>query len=378
MNNKGVIIIGGHVQALGILRIFYKYNIPAIILDDKKLNIARFSKYCKGFIFYKYGQLLNKLIALGHSKNYVDWLVLPTNDLHVEILSKNKNLLGEYFKIGIDEWDRTICSYNKKITYTIAKKINIPIPETFFPNNIDEVIKLEINFPCIIKPAIMHTFYHSMKKKVLICKNRSELIKNYLLAAKAIPKDEIMVQEIIQGSSDNQFSACFFFKNKKPYVSLLAARNRQHPLDFGNATTFAFTIKESIIYDYAIKLLSEINFNGICEVEFKKDDRDNKYKLLEINPRTWKWHYIAEVSNSPFLISYYNEIYNLTPIECNQWEDACWEDNIVDLYVKFKMYLKGFNINHKCKNKIYAVYDKNDIKPFLVELLFLPYFIFSR
>ncbi len=49
---KGVIVLGGHVQGLGIIRIFGKNNISCILLDNTKINIARHSKYCNAF--YKY------------------------------------------------------------------------------------------------------------------------------------------------------------------------------------------------------------------------------------------------------------------------------------------------------------------------------------
>ena len=46
-NKKGVIVLGGHVQGLGIIRIFGKNNIPCVLLDSTGINIARHSKYCK-------------------------------------------------------------------------------------------------------------------------------------------------------------------------------------------------------------------------------------------------------------------------------------------------------------------------------------------
>ena len=44
---------------------------------------------------------------------------------------------------------------------------------------------------------------------------------------------------------------------------------------------------------YGSVLLKEIGYYGLSEVEFKKDPRDGRYKLLEINARTWLWHSLA-------------------------------------------------------------------------------------
>lgn len=39
--------------------------------------------------------------------------------------------------------------------------------------------------------------------------------------------------------------------------------------------------------DYALKMLKELNWNGVAMIEFKIDSRDNIPKLLEINGRFW-------------------------------------------------------------------------------------------
>jgi len=66
----GVIVIGGHVQGLGIVRIYGKNNIPVIVLDNTSINLARHSRYCMKFIKFKKNQLLEKLLSIGRSNSY--------------------------------------------------------------------------------------------------------------------------------------------------------------------------------------------------------------------------------------------------------------------------------------------------------------------
>jgi predicted ATP-grasp superfamily ATP-dependent carboligase len=40
--------------------------------------------------------------------------------------------------------------------------------------------------------------------------------------------------------------------------------------------------------------LRHTGFHGISQVEFKLDRRDGRFKLIEINPRLWQWHSLAE------------------------------------------------------------------------------------
>ncbi len=40
-------------------------------------------------------------------------------------------------------------------------------------------------------------------------------------------------------------------------------------------------------------LLAATGFDGITQIEFKRDPRDGSFRLIEINLRTWQWHSLA-------------------------------------------------------------------------------------
>lgn len=380
MNNDviGVIVIGGHIQGLGIARAYGRNSIPCIVLDDTKHNLARHSKYSQAFYLYPKGELLEFLLCLKSRNMYKYWLLLPTNDLHVAILSKNKDLLNNHFVVSSDDWDTVLKCYNKRITYSIAQSLDIQIPKTWMPNSIAEVNELELPYPCIIKPAIMHTFYESVGKKVCICNSRKELLQNYVDVVKIIPPNEVIIQEIIPGFVNNQFSACFLFNRSQALVSISALRRRQHPISFGHATTYAETVHNNEVIEYAMKILKYLGYKGICEVEFMYDERDNKYKFLEINPRTWKWHSIAEKANTPFLLYLYDLLIKNEVLIANGWQDAAFRHFLTDFPIVLKMIAKRIYTKPLKLPIQPAVWDFSDPLPSLFELLYLPYNIFHR
>lgn len=378
-NSRGIIVLGGHVQALGIIRILGGIGLTCVIIDITSKNIARHSKYCKVFHTVSDDNLLSFLIDMGLSNIYNKWLVFPTNDFHVKLLSQNKTELSKYFTITTDDWDKIEVFYNKINTYKLAQNLNIPIAKTFFPNNESELKNIDVIFPCIIKPAIMHNFYSKVKKKVFICNNFEELVKNYRKAIQFIRSDEIIVQDIIKGPSKNQYSACYLFIQGKAYVSLTAIRMRQHPIDFGNATTYAETVDMPIIKKYAEKILKNSNYCGLCEVEFKKDETDGQYKFLEVNTRTWKWHSIAEKANTPFLKTYYDYLIgnSITPI--NGQENASFRHALTDIPIQIILMFKGYSYFLRKKYKtVNAVWKISDTKPWFFEKIYLLFFIKKR
>jgi len=377
-NRKGVIIIGGHVQGLGIARILGKLKIPVVIMDATSLNLARHSKYCSSFVKYNKDNLYQSLLDLGKKGFFKDYIVFPTNDLHVGILSKNKEELSSYFTIASDDWEVVEKCYNKRETYTIAKEIGIPIANTWMPNSLQELERLEINYPVIIKPAVMYSFYEKLKKKVFVCNNKKELIENYQLAIDVIPPKEIIVQAIIEGGSQHLYSACFLRQKSGVIQSFVGRRARQHPPDFGNATTFAQIVQNDELVELSSQFLKHINYQGVCEVEYKYDESSKEYKLLEINPRTWKWHSIAEKANVNLLENYYNLLQNI-PLKLGKTiRNANFRHLLTDIPTVLKYKRLGIYSKHVSYPVKYAVWDKDDLKPAFYELLYLPSFILKR
>ncbi len=370
-DNTGVIVLGGHIQALGIVRAFGRMNLPVIVIDNTRKNISRHSKFCKESYLCPDQSLLEFLIDPGTTEKYQNWTIFPTNDYHVFILSNNKELLSKYYRISTDHWEKVLFFYNKIKTYQLAQTLQIPIPSTIYPKNSEDLKNYQYNFPCIVKPAIMHEFYSKMKKKVLFCQNENDLISNYHLALKYIPADQIIIQDVIPGNGQNQFSACFLFLKGKTYVSLTAIRMRQHPLDFGKATTYAEITNNTVITEYAEKLLGAVDYNGVCEVEFKLDKRDGQYKLLDVNPRTWKWHSIAEKAGTPFLQTFYRFI-NHEQIDVHQGGNfASFRHTLTDFPIQLKLLFKGTrSAFRKKKPVVNATWAFADWKPWFYEKLY--------
>lgn len=373
------IILGGHVQALGIVRILGRIGVGSVVIENSKINISKHSKYCIESFVVCDQDLLSFILNLGIKGKHKGAIIFPTNDFHVKLLSQNKEDLEKFFLVSTDSWNTIEKFYNKRLTYSIAETLDIPVAKSLFPDSFVELETIDIEYPCIIKPAVMHDFYRKTKKKVLVCKSKKELYNNYQFALQHIPSDEIIIQEIIKGSSRNQFSACFLFLNQKSYVKLCACRMRQHPLDYGNATTYAETVDKPALIELGERILKATHYQGVCEIEFKKDEKDGIYKLLEVNPRTWKWHLIANLANTPFLVLYYNYLNGNAIEPAKAGNKASFRHGITDLSVQLRLLLRGEK--HWCqitRPVQSAVWSSEDFRPWLFERVYLPWLIIKR
>jgi predicted ATP-grasp superfamily ATP-dependent carboligase len=87
-----------------------------------------------------------------------------------------------------------------------------------------------------------------------------------------------------------QFSFAALCKEGRVLASVTARRTRQYPVDFGHSSCFVETIDPQPFEEPARRLLAAMRYTGLAEVEFKYDERDRRFKLLEVNPRAWTWH----------------------------------------------------------------------------------------
>jgi predicted ATP-grasp superfamily ATP-dependent carboligase len=63
-------------------------------------------------------------------------------------------------------------------------------------------------------------------------------------------------------------------------------RIRDWPQRFGNGCLIE-SVYEPELEEITTRLIKKIGYHGIVDVEFKKDARDDSFKIIEINPRCW-------------------------------------------------------------------------------------------
>jgi predicted ATP-grasp superfamily ATP-dependent carboligase len=126
------------------------------------------------------------------------------------------------------------------------------------------------------------------------------LLTRYDEACALVPPESLMVQEIVPGEGEAQFSYAAICRDGYPLASIVARRTRQYPRDFGQLSTYVETVDEPQVIEPAVRLLKAMRFTGLVEVEFKKDPRNGQYKVLDVNPRVWGWHTLSRRAGVDF------------------------------------------------------------------------------
>src|SRR5206468_10092330 len=130
--------------------------------------------------------------------------------------------------------------------------------------------------------------------------DRGSLLKRYDEASALLPSETLIIQEMVPGGGEAQFSYAALCKDGRSLASVVARRTRQFPRDFGQFSTYVETIDAPEIVEPAERLLAAVHFTGLAEVEFKRDPRDGQFNVLDINPRVWGWHTLSRRAGVDF------------------------------------------------------------------------------
>jgi D-aspartate ligase len=292
----GAVVIGGGCQGLGIARSLGRHGIPVCLVDDET-SIARASRFIRDVVRVRdlrTEQALLDTLALAHGRLRLSgWVLYPTREENVASIAANRDVLRREFRVPTPGLASIRNAWDKREVYRLAERLSIPAPRTWFPRSEEDLIAIKADFPVVLKPAIKEHFFYTTHAKAWRADTPAELVAAFRRAAEIIPASEIIVQDMIPGGGEQQYAYCAFFREGFPVASMTVRRRRQHPSDFGVASTYVETISLPELTDPSCRFLAAIDYYGLVELEYKRDPRDGVCKLLDVNARTWGYHSVG-------------------------------------------------------------------------------------
>lgn len=296
----GAIVVGGDYKALGLVRSLGRRGVPVWVLTDDH-RLAATSHYCRAAHPLRGTAEAGQLATLDALPACVNgWAVFPCRDDAVETIARHHATLGRRFCLSTPPWSVVRWAADKRLTYQLAGQIGLHAPWTAYPANADEVRALDCRFPVILKPATKVRTNRFTQAKAWRVDSRAALLAGYEAACRLVEPDEVMVQALIPGGGAQQFAFAALCDAGEVLASLTVRRTRQYPMDFGRASTFVESVEEPRIEAAARRLLAALRFTGLIEVEFKRDPRDGRDCLLDVNPRLWGWHTLGPAAGVDF------------------------------------------------------------------------------
>lgn len=382
----GAIVIGGEHPGLGIARSLGRRGIPVFVIDDQH-SVSEFSSYVTRVVHVK--DLLDEeatvrsVMEVGQRYGLQGWVLFPTRDETVAAFSRYKDRLAEFFRVTTPEWNTVRWAWDKKNTYERAAELGIPVPQTFNPRSEAELVNLCPRLPLAMKPAVKENFFYATGAKAWRAETPEQLVEIFRKAIRQIRPEEILIQEIIPGDGQRQYSYCAFFKDGEAHSTLVAKRLRQHPREFGRAATYVETTEHGEVEELSNRFLKAIDFYGLVEVEFKQDPRDGKFKLLDVNARTWGFHSIGAAAGVDFPYLLYADQLG-QPVERGRAKaNVGWLRMVTDLPTAGRDVLTGrlgvsSYLESLKRTRSESIFCLKDPVPSVAELAMLPYLVTKK
>lgn len=288
----GALVMDADYRGLAVVRSLGRHGIPVWVLqhgDQLLATLSRYNHRTLGWPSQNEEENVNFLVELAEREDIRDWLLFPTGDEGAALVARHHHKLSEHFQLTTPPWEVLKWLYDKRLTYQLAEKVGVDHPWTMYPANRDQLAASNLPYPIILKPAYRGSFNRFTASKAWRVDTREQLLARYDNVKTLVDPGALMIQEIIPGGGESQFSYTALCREGKPLASLSARRVRQIPMDFGRASTFVETVDDVEVSATAALLLRALRYTGIAEVEFKRDPRDGKLKLLDINARVWGW-----------------------------------------------------------------------------------------
>lgn len=300
-----VFIIGSDANAYYMARACYEeYHKKAHLIAKERLAFTKFSNILT--ISY-YDNLWEeedfvRILNTKAEKYEMPILVISTNETYSLLLARSQKRLAKNFVYFKQEEKVIKTLMNKEQFYKTYKKSSLCFPETYYFDVAKDQILPTMKYPMILKPANVVLYNHvpfEGKKKIYKIASEEELKETIALLKNSPYQDKMILQEFIPGNDSYLFDSVVYVdrmgKVKVISFAQIGIQERTKSM-VGNAAalinglnTFDGDVLEA--KKAIITFMEKLGMNGFFEVDMKYDERDQKFKVLEINARQGRSSY---------------------------------------------------------------------------------------
>lgn len=295
------VLLGSDFNAYGMARSLYEvYGKPVKAFAQTQLAPTRFTKIVDLELIPGFSEdpvWINTMrkIKSRYADHKEPVILIGCGDGYAELISKHKAELEDVFICPYIDYDLIKKLNDKENFYKMCDQYNLPYPKTKIISKAmyesGESIEQPFGYPVALKPANSVEWldiHFEGRKKAFIIKSEAEfkdiIAKSYDNGYMA----DFILQDFIPGD-DSNMRTLNVYVDKNHQVKLMCLG---HPLledpapaAIGNYVAIIPEFNQDI-YNKVQTFLEEISFHGYANFDIKFDNRDNSYKLFEINLRT--------------------------------------------------------------------------------------------
>lgn len=213
-------------------------------------------------------------------------VLIATSDVTLLALARHRARLQPWFRFLLPPTATLELLLDKRRLHEAAASFGLAVPRSLRLHSAADLdaALAELGLPCLLKSAYGQLGHGDtlLPGKVRIT-SREQLHRAY--AALAAVDDRLLLQEYLPGGADQvALYNAYFDAHHQPLAVFTGRKLRQYPLEFGTASTS----QACPIPHLAAPLtafLQQLGYVGPVDIGLKWDARQQRYKLLDVNPR---------------------------------------------------------------------------------------------
>ncbi len=280
--SRGVI----HHGALAVARTLGRLGVPIYaVVEDAYTPLAMTRYLTKAFVwdscpldsesFVKAMSLIADFIARPT-------IIIPMDDLSAVFVAENADALARWFIVPPVQPHLPRQLANKACFHALCAEIGIPSARSVIPHSFEDVRAFTdcTEFPVVVKGTEQWLPLQDMFSTKIIetPKQLFAFLENYNYEA----KQRLIIQEYVPG--DDWVCHGYYNSDKNISVTFTGRKLRAYPTDAGS-TALGVSLDNEALRCVSERLLKAVAYSGIIDMDWRKDERDGEYKILDCNPR---------------------------------------------------------------------------------------------
>ena len=290
LGRQGVLALGSGVTLLGVIRALSQVNADVFALPDTQ-GAPRRSRWFRRAPPYLSGLTLGMLpSALERLPSPM--VLMPCSDAWVKAVAALPDATLSRYPASIAPVDAVDVLVDKNRFRNTLSRLGLPHPRTQILRSETDLVAVPDSLlqSSFLKPVRSQEFFARFGVKAFRVASREEAATR--LATCMGAGLEMMLQEYIPGPPTNHyFIDGFVDRNGVVRARFARRRLRMSPPDFGNSTLMeSVPVSETGSAASTLDtLFASLRYRGIFSAEFKRDERDGEFNLIEVNARPW-WY----------------------------------------------------------------------------------------
>lgn len=290
MSQTPTIVLGSGMTTVGALRTLHRAGVPTYAYD-RHPSLERHSRWYRPLPLRRAVDADDLGDVLGGA-GISSAVLIPCSDTWAHRVASLRPDLRSRFRASIAT-PGTIAQLVDKARFAqLLRHLGVPHPVTRTLSGVAGLASipdaaLEGAF---LKPLQSQPFFARFGVKAFRIASRAEAVARMQEVEAA--GLEVMLQEYVPGAGSRHYYVEGLVDAKGTLHGPFARRRlRMHPPDFGNSSAMISVAAGEVAPAIASvrTLLGHLGYRGIFSAEFKRDPRDDRFQLIEVNARAW-WY----------------------------------------------------------------------------------------